>query len=272
MGSQICKIAKMARTAVLVLSAVLSALTLLVLPGCAKGSFTKVGSLGRLYYVGSKQTWMEARNTCKRMRSRLVELWTDKQYRQLINWMRTEELVWIGLSDRTKEGVFVWDSGHALSGHVAKHWSKGEPNNVGNNEDCVEIWKHDGKSGISNGMNDRSCTTKAKFVCQKPLGSRSTCPRRYRPVCGSNGRTYRNSCFAKRSLGRGGFISCRRRCPCYSGYRAHDTISEELCEKAASMVRTCRIAGLPRPRYWWHTRRHTKRPSVSTTWWHRHRG
>ena len=116
--------------------------------------------------------------------------------------MDREEAYWIGLSDGQEEGAFVWDSGHALSGEVAKHWSRGQPDNYKGGQDCGYIWKHDGKSGISNGMNDRSCTTKAKFVCQKPLGSRSTCPRRYRPVCGSNGRTYRNSCFAKRSLGR----------------------------------------------------------------------
>ena len=116
--------------------------------------------------------------------------------------MHTEEPYWIGLSDRKKEGAFVWDSGYTLSGHVAKHWSKGEPNNHGKGEDCVEIRSADGKSGISNGMNDLPCTIKAKFVCQKPLGSRSACPKRYRPVCGSNGRTYRNSCFAKRSLRR----------------------------------------------------------------------
>ena len=116
--------------------------------------------------------------------------------------MQTEEPYWIGLSDRKKEGLFVWDSGHALSGHVAKHWSKGQPDNWKGNQDCGYIWRHDGKSGISNGMDDGGCTARMGFACQKRIGSRNTCPRRYRPVCGSNGRTYRNSCFAKRSLRR----------------------------------------------------------------------
>ena len=89
--------------------------------------------------------------------------------------MHTEEAYWIGLSDIEKEGAFVWDSGHALSGQVAKHWSKGHPNN-GGNEDCGTIWNRNGNSGISNGMNDMQCTNiRIGFVCQKPIGSRICC-------------------------------------------------------------------------------------------------
>ena len=65
---------------------------------------------------------------------------------QLIKWMNTEEMYWIGLSDRKKEGLFVWGSGHALSGHVDKHWSKGQPDDYKGREDCGLIWHNDGRS------------------------------------------------------------------------------------------------------------------------------
>ena len=45
--------------------------------------FTKVGTLGRLYFFGAPMSWTDARKKCKSMGSRLVELWTDRQYRQV---------------------------------------------------------------------------------------------------------------------------------------------------------------------------------------------
>ena len=72
-------------------------------------SFTKVGSLGRLYYVGSKQTWMEARNTCERMGSRLVELWNDEQYRQVMLFQKAYS--W---ACRCESGCVIVSAQHVL--------------------------------------------------------------------------------------------------------------------------------------------------------------
>ncbi|GAB5443698.1 MAG: hypothetical protein Fues2KO_40470 [Fuerstiella sp.] len=47
--------------------------------------------------------------------------------------------LWIGLTDRADEGVFVWESTSELPSYT--NWSPGEPNQFqGNNEDAVIIW------------------------------------------------------------------------------------------------------------------------------------
>ena len=45
--------------------------------------FTEVGTLGRLYFVGTKLSWLDAKKQCERLGSHLVEIWTDKQYKQV---------------------------------------------------------------------------------------------------------------------------------------------------------------------------------------------
>ena len=47
--------------------------------------FTKVDTLGRLYYVGTKFSWQNAKKHCESLGSRLVEIWTDEQYTKVIN-------------------------------------------------------------------------------------------------------------------------------------------------------------------------------------------
>ena len=57
---------------------------------------------------------------------------------------------WRFSSDETKVSYF--------------NWRNGEPNNGGGNEDCVVIYRSDGK------MNDGPCTHKTSFVCEKGKG------------------------------------------------------------------------------------------------------
>ena len=64
---------------------------------------------------------------------------------------------WIGLSDQRREGEWVWDS--RTSGYV--NWNVGEPNNWGNNEDCVQIT-------ISGRWNDANCNQRLMFFCEDP--------------------------------------------------------------------------------------------------------
>ena len=64
---------------------------------------------------------------------------------------------WVGLTDKTREGTFVWESGQDLS---IKHWNSGQPNNYHGNEDCARY-----KNG---GLDDHSCIDdKSEVVCQK---------------------------------------------------------------------------------------------------------
>lgn len=68
----------------------------------------------------------------------------------------------IGLNDVDQESTYTWSgSRRRLSQTGYSHWSKGEPNNL-NNEDCVEIRREDGY------WNDVPCngTFPTAYICE----------------------------------------------------------------------------------------------------------
>jgi len=75
---------------------------------------------------------------------------------------------WIGLTDETNEGTWVWEDGTAAT---YTRWAPGEPNNwgfgascdaedrcTGAGENCAEMY-------ASSGWNDISCTHNKAFAC-----------------------------------------------------------------------------------------------------------
>ena len=68
---------------------------------------------------------------------------------------------WVGLTDKSQEGDFVWESGHPLT---IQQWYSGEPNDHGSGEDCVHLNAY-GK------LNDYPCDGRyPEVVCQKGRG------------------------------------------------------------------------------------------------------
>lgn len=66
---------------------------------------------------------------------------------------------WIGLNDRSSEGLFVWSDASPLD---FESWAGGEPNNSGE-EDCVHfpIW-------AGGNWNDLPCDSQSFYVCELP--------------------------------------------------------------------------------------------------------
>ena len=70
------------------------------------------------------------------------------------------ESAFIGLSDRFKEGTFLWDDQTTVD---YTNWYLRQPSRYGN-EDCVELlpyFKHHGR------WNDIDCSQVTGFICQK---------------------------------------------------------------------------------------------------------
>ena len=68
------------------------------------------------------------------------------------------EHIWIGINDIANEGSFVAVDGRQVSW---TKWDSGEPNNLGSNEDAVEIRQ----GNHHQSWNDQSGNESRKFVC-----------------------------------------------------------------------------------------------------------
>uniref|UniRef100_A0A3B5QEJ6 C-type lectin domain-containing protein n=1 Tax=Xiphophorus maculatus TaxID=8083 RepID=A0A3B5QEJ6_XIPMA len=96
-------------------------------------------------------SWNKSREDCGNRGGDLVVISDDDE--QKFVFALTETSAWIGLRKET-EGSWKWVDGTAL---------KGQPDNSGGKEDCVQIW------GNSKTWNDDKCDAKIKWICEKAL-------------------------------------------------------------------------------------------------------
>ena len=74
-----------------------------------------------------------------------------------------EKNFWIGLSDRQKEGVFLWSDGSTSS---IRKWNSAKPNNANSDEDCVDL-NYDGWYSVNNIVwNVSNCQRSYAFICK----------------------------------------------------------------------------------------------------------
>ncbi|XP_054609037.1 lactose-binding lectin l-2-like isoform X2 [Dunckerocampus dactyliophorus] len=114
-------------------------------------------------YVKEWETWDDAQNYCVAKGGRLASVHTKATYDFLIGLAGSSQDTWVGGHKENQEWKWidgstfrVKEDGEADS-KVAR-WGSGEPNNVGDNENCVDIRKE--------GLNDSPCSTTRPFLCQ----------------------------------------------------------------------------------------------------------
>ena len=64
----------------------------------------------------------------------------------------------MGLTDEKNEGTYEWRSGTRSSFNISEHWHPGQPTGR-SDENCIEMKP-------STGLNDYSCTSTSRVVCQ----------------------------------------------------------------------------------------------------------
>ena len=111
-----------------------------------------------LYYKFYKdaKNWNDAQKSCHSEGGNLAIIFNQKTRDIVRNFMSAG---WIGVSDQWKEGH--WET-PIRKGIPYSSWSKGEPNNAGN-EDCA--MQHADKK-----WNDLSCNSKQPYICQFKAG------------------------------------------------------------------------------------------------------
>ena len=149
--------------------------------------FNRVGS-NLLFYSTEERTHQGAVAACAEFESHLVEFLSESEWQEvklrhkvdllfffILSFQITAALgevhatrYWIGLTDLFSEGDFFWgQSGTQISPEVRAHWGRGEPNNHGEGEDCVEVRAD--ADGSNAHMNDQGCGDQATYVCQYRL-------------------------------------------------------------------------------------------------------
>ncbi|GFO22465.1 C-type lectin domain family 3 member a [Plakobranchus ocellatus] len=127
------------------------------------------------FYLASKDEVafnIEAANQeCKSSGGYLVELDDLEEYRNLL-WYFLERVpradtFWTGGNDIDIEGEFIYYNSRKPVPNVDSWWMRGQPDNAGDSEDCLEIRKsYDGL------INDWICGRTGKFVCEIELETR----------------------------------------------------------------------------------------------------
>ncbi|XP_075780726.1 C-type lectin mannose-binding isoform-like [Pelodiscus sinensis] len=121
-------------------------------------------------FFPEKETWEEAEVQCQdhhpgaHLASILSQAERDVVARYLSKSTDTAN-VWIGLHKPSKapqDKTWVWIDG---SVYRYRTWAAGKPDNIGNNEYCVEVWA---SSGYKN-WNDVHCDRESSFLCMYSL-------------------------------------------------------------------------------------------------------
>uniref|UniRef100_A0A1A8NTZ4 C-type lectin domain-containing protein n=2 Tax=Nothobranchius TaxID=28779 RepID=A0A1A8NTZ4_9TELE len=114
-------------------------------------------------FVNIEQTWDSAENYCRAFGGHLASF---HSYRGL-SFLRTLvyrgsgsfKNTWVGGTDRFQNRVWRWTDG---SDYNYSHWYRGEPNNSGGREECMEI-----NFRGSDGNNDEKCYARRPFICAR---------------------------------------------------------------------------------------------------------
>ncbi|KAK1897737.1 Galactose-specific lectin nattectin [Dissostichus eleginoides] len=130
---------------------------------CPPG-WTKHGSRCFIYrpYLSD---WASAERHCIALGGNLASIQSTHEYNQIRTVVRkaanSNRNVWVGGHDAVREGVWLWSDGSKFS---FGSWGRGEPNNRGGKEHCMEInWRG------QNYVNDQPCRDRRTFVCSSSL-------------------------------------------------------------------------------------------------------
>ncbi len=109
------------------------------------------------HIITETDTWANQRAACQAFG---YDLATIDSLAESI-WLRDQlgARGWIGLTDSSSEGTFVWASSAAVP--LYENWNSGEPNDWGGGEDCTEL-------RTAGNWNDMSCTSMFQAVCESP--------------------------------------------------------------------------------------------------------
>ncbi|KAM6894301.1 ladderlectin-like [Lycodopsis pacificus] len=119
-------------------------------------------SNGRCFrYIPTPMTWASAEKNCVSLGGNLASVHSLLEYRGIQKIIQDKShasgSTWIGGSDAEEEKKWFWSDGTLLT---YSNWCRGEPNNGGGNQDCIQMNFSGGKC-----WDDVGCNYKKPSVC-----------------------------------------------------------------------------------------------------------
>ncbi|XP_022111487.1 C-type lectin domain family 4 member F-like, partial [Acanthaster planci] len=136
-------------------------------PGWSRSPDKCFGLFGNDIDGAERLTWSQADEACRAMGANLAKILEEKM-QPILSAMLVQASasnVWIGLNDRTAEGVYRWADGTPLTGFT--NWGPNQPDN-GNNafqEDCMYLRANEDFPGE---WYDGYCDYPRAYICEKP--------------------------------------------------------------------------------------------------------
>ncbi|XP_051952129.1 E-selectin-like isoform X4 [Xyrauchen texanus] len=132
------------------------------------------GTEGWSYHHSEKRmNWELARNWCRQHYTDMVAIQNKEENYHLNNFLPSAKTgyYWIGI--RKMNGNWTWVGTNKQLSQKAENWASNEPNNGGNNEDCVEIYI---KRMVDAGKwNDMSCRKENTALCYTASCKNDSC-------------------------------------------------------------------------------------------------
>ena len=120
-----------------------------------------------------KKSWEDAEAACKSLSTHLTKIESQGENDFLLNTFlkimpgEVNREAWIGLTDKEKEGTFVWTDGTEAD---YENWADEQPNDEDHEQDCAEIangvfWP--GGPPQIGVWNDFQCDRELMYICKK---------------------------------------------------------------------------------------------------------
>ena len=110
-------------------------------------------------------TWDEAKSKCEELGGHLATITSEEEYNFVLSFLPTSrELYWLGGRKSDNGEVWQWITGEPFT---FTKWHKGEPNNQGQSEQCLELTNYWSAYNGQWGWNDESGSYRTSgFICE----------------------------------------------------------------------------------------------------------
>ncbi|KAM4563734.1 galactose-specific lectin nattectin-like [Odontesthes bonariensis] len=127
---------------------------------CPSGWSSFQGSCYRLFR--SKSNWISAERSCNAYGGNLASIRSSSEFnflKRIILTAGNNERTWVGGHDAIQNGIWMWTNGARFT---FSSWGRGEPNNTGGRESCMEIM-----NAAKSYVNDERCSRENYFICAR---------------------------------------------------------------------------------------------------------